>query len=574
MVWLFSPPNSDPPSYNLLTPMLQTITLSFKRIGQLSILIGLGLLLCSLFLFTTRTFQTYFTGPALILEHWTPLLIITSLSAIVVGAVFQRVSILSSEVPSSNDLPRTFTSGRSFFAANLALAALLFVLVALQFNSPLDIDENIHATAMARGEFSQQLNPINTNPNYYTQNHVLSQLGSILSIKLFGLSKASYRAPSLVLTFGLLTAFFFLSSELASSFILSLILMHLLVNQTAQWYLHSARGYVAMLFLCVVTFLIALDFSHDTTSLTPRRIWLFVGCFLASAFTHLFCAIFNVVLFFALLFWTAANRSKLDTPSQRSALILLAASILTFPVIAFVAVHNLIFLSRVGDLNAAAPANWTQGFMGMLGLTLTWQLKLVILLALGLVVHGCLNSTKRLTSLPSLFLAVSAFVFFLTLAVLKVRILEARFLLPFSIPLLIWMGEMTQGVFHRSGRLAIAFAVGLVLIASPALSFRPLYQTLSHGLTPYDEFLTTVRRLTSVSRSCYTFIGQQDLSIWAKDFYLHDSADLADCANHYWVRFPDGNDPRFPPLKSELPTSAKILFENASGMALLSSRKK
>jgi hypothetical protein len=545
-------------------------TYTLNRLGRATSVGGALLVAISLFVLPSRSFQSLLGAAGAGLSPFQTAALIASLGITVVGFLLYRVS---QPAIAAGSTPQTIPTSRVILVLNLMLAALVVGRAISQINGPLDIDENIHALSIAQHRIAQELNPINTDPRIYSQNHVAAQLLSIVSVKLFGLNKLAVRAPSILLTGLLLAALFTLCRGVGGSLITTIVLSHFLLNQLVIWYFHSARGYVAMMVLTIVPFLIVWDFTLKRRPGEPWRMALFAFCFLCAVFTHLFGAIFNGLLFLSLLTWMAAHREELDETARHYGAKLLTTALFIFPVYGFVIAHNLLFLSRIGDLNAGSPPNIAESLLGAFGLSLSWQGKLLTILLVGLGLHSIFNDRKWLKSLPAIFTLVTFAFFFTAITALRTRVFEPRFVLAFLPPLLFWIGEAVLRIRGRGARTAILVIFGGALIVSPFLSTAALYRRISYDMSDYDHFLKTVReRAQPVAENCVTFYGQDDVVIWARDLYFGDALNAksptAPCPKHFYAYLPSTEAKSGQAIRANVPKTAVEIFRNARGMTL------
>jgi len=555
------------------------------RLYQLACLIlfyvlsAFGLIAC--FVFPTRSFQNLIGGFAAPFTAFANLAIVASgIGAIACLLLHRSLCILKSREPLK---PKTnFRHPYQypfFFYANIALSLVLVVKVGWHLNSPLDIDENIHALSIAQGRIAQELDPINTNPIWTIQNHVIPQLLSIVSTKIFGLTKFTYRLPALLFAILIIVSLFFIDSELSYSPVTTLLLLHFTLNEMTHWYFHSARGYVGMILFTLIPFLQVWKFTRSGKAGTRAGLWLYGSCFTFAVFTHMFGAIFNGILFLSLLFWFATNGATLHSKARAYGLSLLLISMALLPVVAFVLAHNLILLQKLGDLATGAVPALSQNLMETMGISFLWQGKLLILLVAGLVIHGWVNGRRFGQDLNSIFLLASVMFFGICLSVLQTRVFEARYLLAFVAPLVFWIAESLPYLKSGYAKSLGLVATLLTLTVSQAISSQAIRTSLSLNVTDYDYFIGMAKAMTApIASQCYYFSGKRDLSVWAKEIYFHDSVDItkpgARCAHTYFIHIDPGlrvdpvNGRQIAMIEGGPPPHSRELFRNDSGMSL------
>ena len=148
---------------------------------------------------------------------------------------------------------------------------------------------------MTRGQYADELDPIKSdNRIFFTQNHVLAQAASILSMKAWGFSKIPYRLPAIAFTVLLLLIVPLTFRSLFPTPGYFLTLGFLGANAFSLWYLHSARGYVSLLLVTALSYFLALRVLCHTPH--KKHYIAFELTLLLSPFVHFFSMIFHLLL--------------------------------------------------------------------------------------------------------------------------------------------------------------------------------------------------------------------------------------------------------------------------------------
>lgn len=441
--------------------------------------------------------------------------------------------------------PKSLAVNRRITYFNLFIGALILIRAGIALNSPLDIDENVHAREISQGRVANEINPIKTNSNVQNlQNHVVPQLLSYLSMKAFGVNRFAYRLPALLFTALTLLAIWYLGGSVLSPFTTMLLGLHLLANELVGWYFHSARGYAAMILFTAVPYLLTLQALRRPKKVGTREYWLLGVCFLLAAFTHLFALLFNGLLAVGWIAWLNLHPAG---PSSKPLRRMLVIGLGMLPLFAFIGFHQMMFLQNLGDLQSGQMPEFSERFFQFFGFAFSWQRSLLAVAGSVLFVWAVRGEYPWRDDFHLLFLGATAFTLGVTVFALKVRTIEPRFMLAFLIPTVVGISELVRFFTPRfRARGGLALVVGLIAIA-PFISAKALNGHLTHQLRDYDDFIKSARAMTSpVSRNCYTFSGKEDLALWARDFYFADRA-TQNCRRRYHLEIaPDHNFTRAP----------------------------
>lgn len=534
-----------------------------------------GAALFSLFILPTRTFQSALGETGLALLKFQALLVFLGALTGTILLFLQRFFSVQILTPSRRDTASQFgPSNNTLHYLNLALSGLLVLGTVLSLDTPLDIDENIHALMMTRGRFADELNPVKSDATvYFTQNHVLSQGASILAMKVFGFEKIPYRLPAVLFTLLLILAVWWLYPRLFRSLGFTFLLGAFLANAFFFWYLHSARGYVSLALVCFTSFLILSRLTSEKAPLPAGHFPVYVVLLLLSPFVHFFAMIFQALLLFALALHAGSRAGTYHLAKYVEIRRVFLAGMAVLPLYAVVLAHNVLFLLRIGDFEKGGESLsvWSNLVQAM-GLSFDWQMRLWLAVLFLCLVTTALTRAKELNRFPLVFVGISVLFFAGALTLSETKVFEARFLLPFFAPLAFVLVDLLN---TSSKKIAPPQIAGLlVLVVLPALSWKAVHNTITLNLSDFDEAMKAAKTLTApVSEQCYLFSGKRDLSVFAKDFYLKEAKTSAlageqalDCRSFYQVRL----DPRVDFSKTDWPTphGAKELWNNGRGMAI------
>jgi len=484
-------------------------------------------------------------------------------------------SFLSEARRSELPLPRiNFGRSHRFFAIlNMALSLALVVITTLSLDTPLDIDENIHAIMMTRKLFAAELNPAKSDASiFFTQNHVVAQAASILSMMTWGYHKIPYRLPAVGFTLLLLFVVPLLYQRIFSTFGYSLFLGFLGANAFSLWYLHSARGYVSLMAVTLATYVIALRGSEGERPLSRSLIGIYTVCFVLAAFTHFFAMVFHLLLTASLIFYGYFNRKSLSKVTSQNLVRMLMAGILVTPLYLWVLGNNFIFLSRIGDFQKSEAFNLWANVIKANGFSFGWQGRGTLLFAALLLTYSFFHRRELFFRFSSVFIGLVVLFLGTVLQLMDAKVFESRFILAFTLPFAFWLIDAT---FHLGWLKKWSF-IPLVgcLIVFPLIGHRAVHQTLTMNLQGFDHFMKLVIKKTSpVSENCYVFSGKRDLTVFARDFYLKEarsgviaSEGETDCPVFYHLRMEpllgDGT------VEWSVPPNATEVWNGKKGMAL------
>lgn len=524
--------------------------------------------LLALFLVPTRSFAGWIhADPALLAKAAGLLTFLAGFAGALAWAL--RAFLLAPPTTAPACSPLHFGPSHRFWGyVNVALVVLILGQTFRSLDTPLDIDENIHALMMARERYAEELNPIKSEATiYFTQNHVVAQAASILGMKLGGIGKIPYRFPALLFTAGLLLLIPLFYRRLFFTPGCTLLYGFLFCNAFSFWYCHSARGYVTLMLVTLATTLAVLRALES--GLDRRTAGLFGVSLLLSAFVHFFAMVFQLFLLVALILYGYFQRRALS-PERRQGLgrlILLSFSVI--PLYAVVLGHNLVFLARIGDFQKAEPVALGPNVMKALGLAFEWQARALGLVTLGILAYALLHRRSLWQRFSTLLLIVSVGFVGAMLSLVDAKVFESRFILILVLPFGVWL---IDSLFALLPRWRAGAVLAILLILFPLLGGPSIYRTLTLNLAAFDTFMTAAQQRTRpVENNCFFFSGKRDLCIFAKDFYFRaaresvysDEAALP-CENFYHLRI----EPSEAPVTWEAPHQATELWNDGHGMAL------
>lgn len=439
-----------------------------------------------------------------------------------------------------------------------------------QINRPLDFDEHFHGANLAQGEFQKEFTP------FVAWNHLLAQGMEAAALELFGVSKISYRLVSFLFCALLLIFVSLFLWRDGSYFCALLVLGHLLANSYATWFFISARGYVSLLATSFILFYLAYEATHRNRL---RPVPLFGAAILAVGLTHLFGVLFAGSIWLSLLFWTWGNRSFLSGDQTKILKGYLKIGFFALLVLSVIAAIQAFALSQVGDLGGGASvAALREEIFALFGLRRAWEGRLVILLALSLIFYATLSQRSLKREWLSIFVILSVGLLTALVVGMQVRVLMYRFLLPFWIPALFWVGYSISRSRHK------AFCYGFQILSMGILIGLPFRhrllapeELLNGGWVEYDRFVTQVSfLLRPVEDKCLAIFAYShpnekirsrglNHANFARNFHFQ-RAHTHDCEPQYGMIF--GIEGDRAALENTLPPDSEVLLFSPFGMAL------
>lgn len=529
-----------------------TIDLVQKALSRSS-QVCLSLAVVAFVLFPTKLFQTWVGGFADRAQHFAPFLIFLFLA----GSALSW--LMSVTLRRSITLPGP---GMSFFPLRdraeksrvtlvaLAGSLLVLVLVAHNLGAPLHWEDNFHLSNIMVDPW------LRFNPLIKTEHHTVASVPAFLSVKLLGFSKMSVKLPALLFTVTLLTVLTLFCRRYLSVMTTVIIFANLASNEMAQWFMHSMRGYIASMLMSFCALFVFKDLSAKMPKSPSKRTWLIFSIVLGCLFTHLFASLFCLLTIFSFLVWLCLNMENVERERRDYSLKLLGKLLLIAgPIYLFVFYHQALWLERLGDFFKEDFPDVSKAILNAMGISFAWPSRILILLVVGLACRRFLTEKKWYRDYYFLFSLVSVVFFVLVLKVLRVRMLETRFILPFLIPFLIWLGESIRTLKVPALRAAL-YAVTLgVLMLVPTKSARGLYDYLTLNVRDFDKFMkVATEKAAPLGASCFTYDGEPNLIYFARTLYLGELQHVKsppDCRQAFHIHFQ--SPPELPPIDTRAP---------------------
>lgn len=522
------------PSTKEASPLHPNLSSLFKGLS-----VALFLLFGALFLMVpTQSFHALTGGFAIVLDKyfWFVLLgcLVTSLFSYWLSCVLctseHRSSAPVQVIPSSKAAwILWFQIGISLFVFGVAVS---------QLSTPFDVDELQQSVYTLERSFWSSILP------FRDDIHSLAHFGSIVSMKIFGVSKESIRYPALFFLLGFLGTLFYFSYRFLSGFTTVLIYSHLATNQFLVWYFHSARGYISSLWVTLVAFMVLYSLTKgDRLGSSKGGLFLFCLALCLSIFTHPFSAVACGVFLMALLHWLYENRQSLTREQRVAGIAFLSSGFVVLPFFAFCFVKIAQRLTTNGDLHAEEITFWLSNPAMLLGLGRIWALKLVLGLTVGIL--GWLWVRHRLKFSFSWLVVGYALGFFTSVFfLLHVHHLEPRWFLAFLLPCLIALSDTVSSLPSKV-RIPLKVALLAVLVGLPLVHGREIFDSRVMPYAAYDQFLSEVKlKTTPIERNCYYFPEKNANVQRAEALFFFDSpktpAQRLQCLRHFTLFFGEG----------------------------------
>lgn len=349
-----------------------------------------------------------------------------------------------------------------------------------EMSLPPDCDEQGIIDAVNNGTSRHYLNF--TNPGTQTLPAVLS----IVSMKVFGTTVVASRIPSIGLTIILLLALGLFSFHYLSHLTTVLLYLHLLVNESANWFFHSARAYCLMMLLSVASLFLFWTGLVQTRKDFKKEMVLFLALFFIAFLNHLFSIVAFALFIFTAVVWMYLNREKLSENQknliqQYSKLLLFVA-----PLILVIAGISMWYMSKIPRAFSNPVSDLEHGtlhinprvifacFLGALGI---FKSKWLYVLA-GITAVLLWKQRTEISESPRLnylwiYLASATVAFVGITMFAKSGELTGRYLLAYPIIFIIAVGESIIGIKEKYFRYGITAAFFLILVLVPLLESSP-----------------------------------------------------------------------------------------------------
>jgi hypothetical protein len=463
--------------------------------------------------------------------------------------------------------PVHFRPHSAIVACFFLLAVAVVIRVLGQIDAPLHWEDNFHFSNVVNSPWER------FNPLLRTEHHPLTNLAAYLSVNLFGMSKEAIKFPAICFTLFLLSLVLWQSHHRLSRFTALLILVHLALNQMTVWYMHSMRAYILAMGISFAAYTLTQTMTQRIPP-HPRRTLVALGLLsYAAVFTHLFATLFSVLLFVTLLVWSLVHLREL-TEAQRKFIGRWFLIFLGFvvPVYLFILFHQAMWLERLGDLFQGGFPDLSSTLLGAVGSSFSWSGRLTVVLIAALLVRLMVDDPQWLTDFSSLFVGISVLFFSSILWVLQVRLIETRFILPFLVPVLLWVGESVSRLRAKPSRWLAMGVAALVFWIVPWQSAKGIYSGLSLNVKDFDEFIQTVQKITQPLReNCYTFSGEPNLVYFSQSLYLGKYQGVgtkANCKVHYHLYFESPKDLAPIDTRSDHSGRYEVVYQLGSRMIL------
>jgi len=364
----------------------------------------------------------------------------------------------------------------------------------------MDWDEYAHSSHLAMGDYSVSMDP------FHFGQHTLSSVFSTFSMLVAGASPLTARAPVVLFTLIFLVAVFFLCSRHLTSFAAVMLVAHLAVNPWVRWYLHSQRGYAALLAITTLGIFFIFEWHRGYLACAKAsRILLIL--FFTALFVHLFAALHFFCLFFALAVCMAIHRNSWSPEKVAEGKKLLMIPLYVGPIFAALAVGSILSLSSYGHVLKATEFKIEANLVAILetlGLYREYWLRAFTVLALGLWLYAC---RKRMELSFQILIAPVTFIFF----VLVIYALKAdpytRLYLGMIVPFVLMTTGLLEDAFALT-RPKLIWAVALLLfVAVPLQSYVPQETSFGNRLVTFTHFMKSHRDRYAQPGTCATASG-------------------------------------------------------------------
>lgn len=470
-----------------------------------------------------------------------PFLIVVTASGSLVLGLFEYLLMpqVSGAVPIQASAAPSNRTRLLIFAL---LAAGIFAQVLTQVSAPLHWEDHFHLSNILR-EPLQRFNPL-----IKTEHHTIASVAAFLSVHAFGMTSLGVKLPAVLYTLiflGVIVAFCRRQTSLAVG--LS-VLLALGMNQMAVWYMHSMRGYIPAMMLCMAFFFLFREATRGVPEKQKAFLATFVGLCYLTTLTHLFSTIFTLIGILAFLIWLVMSLPELPQEHRAFGAKLLAVFFLcVLPVYGFVLFFQAMWLERLGDFFKGGFPSIGPSLLHALGISFEWAGRLLLaMLAISLVLRFAKERWTR--DFTTWFALITIALFWVVLSVLQIRLVETRFLLPFVVPFLVWTFETIERVPQTLARRTLWSVALIGLVAAPLASRAALYDHLTLATKDYVQFIEKVATTTApVSQNCYTYAGEPNLVYFSQTLYLGELQNVrtGNCqpTHHVWFLSPENLKP-------------------------------
>ncbi len=386
-----------------------------------------------------------------------------------------------------------------------ALLATILVFIGVRAitevtTTTMDWDEYAHSSHLAMGDYSVSMDP------FHFGQHTLSSIFSTFSMLVAGASPGAARAPVVLFTLIFLVTVFFLCSRHLSSFSSVILVAHLAVNPWVRWYLHSQRGYAAL--LAITTLGIFYIFEWHRGYLACAKVSrLLLILFFTALFVHLFAALHFFCLFFALAVCMAIHRNSWSPEKVAEGKKLLMIPLYVGPIFAALAVGSILSLSSYGHVLKATEfkiENNLVAILQTLGLYREYWLRAFTVLALGLWLYAC---RKRMELSFQILIAPITLLFFVFVIYALKADPYTRLYIGMILPFVLMTTGLLEDAFALTRQKLIWLVALMLFVVVPLQSYVPQETSFGNRLTTFTKFMKAHRERYAQPGTCATASG-------------------------------------------------------------------
>jgi hypothetical protein len=440
-----------------------------------------------------------------------------------------------------------------------------------QLGTPLDWDEMDTITRLVSPQICpvDEKNPYQNrdviSPSKNTRNHPIASVASWMIMKVIGVGPQRARLPAVFFTLGFLVVFFTWGLSLFSPAVILFTLLHLSINGLFIWYTHSMRGYISMSLFCLIALFLVIQSPHQAKRFSNLAL---LACGFACGLTHTFGGIFYVLLILSYLFWIATESPRMSESDVKAHWRRLMFGTLPIPLIVHILFHQYFFLSHIGYLYATLPLERPEPLTLLLGV----RSSLASLFLAGWIVTLAVASFFRRgqRDVLTVFLALSTITFSILLLSLKTTLFEARFLLAFVPPFVLWAARTIESISSPGIRGAFIASGLAFLVVLPVQGRSGIYNARTEKMAAFNSFIGHAKTITtSVDSECVSARGDADEARFTRGlfFFRSKEAGSTSCERRfitYFSRDWKGEHPISPFEKVHLTE----LFHDEMGRAL------
>lgn len=409
-----------------------------------------------------------------------------------------------------------------FYPLAIGLVAWMVGYSIYNLGGSLDWDELDVTSKLANGEYLLTLTPAEektygiripdvVDPRKNVRNHFIATASALGISSMFGNTKQAFRSPSVLWTL-LLGILLICSKQLLGRPLVLLLLAHLSVNGLCLWYFHSMRGYASVILLSTALFILALQWMDGPW--WKIQAYSFFALGFVAPLTHAFGGIYFALLVGAMVLSQRARWREL----------LPAALPLLFMLYLFVS--QFLFISRVGYLMTKNAPGISEPLLAVFGTRQPYMMAAMALTMVGLAYVQIFKRRAPL-ALPFVIVAVLWTFILFALFVLRTSFFEPRFILPFLVPSVAWMGMRLL-----DSKKGIALAL-VLLVIFPLLQQPASIAAVQNQMQAFDSFSEKAKVFVR-PESCFFFSGETDQVYFSRSLFIKDHPP---CRNYYHVHY-------------------------------------